>query len=123
MRNKDTEVNLNNLEKQITRHSFQFQRIPQKLNENADGSIAEIAKQQVNISRNNICISHSLSPPNKTYPNPTIVAKFVKQKLRYDIYGKRLQRKTISGRAPAERPKAIINESLTMQNKENFQVR
>jgi len=62
---------------------LEFQGIPQKPNENTDVNIVEIVKQLgVNISRSDISISHRLSPPSKTYLNPIIVAKLVKQKLR-----------------------------------------
>ena len=86
-----------------------------------DDNTVEIAKQLgVIISRSDISISHTRSPPSKTYLNPIIVANFVNQKLTDDICGKILKLKIINGRTPAGRSKLFINESLTKQNKEIF---
>jgi len=121
-RNEDTEVKLNNLEQYRRRCCLEFQGIPQTPNENTDDNIVETVKQLgVNISRSDISISHRLSPPSKTYPNPIIIGKFVNQKLRDDIYGKRLKLKTINGRAPAGRSKLFVNEKFNKAEQRHFQ--
>ena len=118
--NGQMEMAVNSLEQYSRRCCLQFQGIPYKSGESTDQLVVNLARQTgAEISTNDISISHRLAPSSPAHPNPPIIAKFLSQKLRDEIYSRRRKLREINNQNRGQ-PMQFINESLTKFNKEIF---
>ena len=75
--NETLELSVNELEQYGRRPCLEFQGIPYTKDESADEPIVELAQKiDVNICNSDINISHRLTQPTNSNPNPGIIAKF-----------------------------------------------
>ena len=113
---ENAEKNLNNFEQYSRRECIEVNGIPCTHDESTDEIVVALAKQVgVHITTNDISVSHHLKNLATSQQPSTIIAKFISQKIRNQIFENRFKLKKAN---PGKM--IFINESLIRTNRKIF---